>query len=316
MELEIERGARIVLKECMGIKEKEKVLIVTDTVKKRIGEALFKVSAELQTETMLLIMLARTHDGEEPPELVAEAMKHADAVICPTQFSLTHTQARKRACEEGSRIATMPGITEEMFSSGGLTADYTEVALFTEKVAERLTNAKSALIIKDDTELYLDLEGRKAICSTGLILKPGDFGNLPSGEAYIAPVEGKSMGDIIIDGSMAGVGYLKSILRIKFKDGYATEITGEQADQLIKALGANKETRNLAELGIGTNKSARLIGNVLEDEKVYGTVHIALGDNSTFGGKVKAGLHLDGVITKPTLYLDEDLILHNGEFKI
>lgn len=315
LNVDLERGARIALEDCMGVKEGEKVLVVTDTVKRRIGEALFKVASELRTEAMILVMLPRTRHGEEPPEAVAEAMKHADAVVCPTQFSLTHTQARKRACEAGARIATMPGITEEMFSSGGLTANYNEVALLTKKIAERLGKARTAVLVKDGSRLLLDLEGRKAIASTGLIRRPGEAGNLPSGEAYIAPVEEKSQGEIIIDGSMAGVGRLRSPLRVKVRDGYATAIAGEQADQLVKALGPTREARNIAELGIGTNKKARLIGNVLEDEKVYGTVHIAFGDNSTFGGNVKAGIHLDGVITKPTLYLDEALVMDRGDFK-
>jgi len=315
LNVDLERGARIALGDCMGVKEGEKVLVVTDTVKRRIGEALFKVASELRTEAMILVMLPRTRHGEEPPEAVAEAMKHADAVVCPTQFSLTHTQARKRACEAGARIATMPGITEEMFSSGGLTANYNEVALLTKKIAERLMKAKTAVLVKDGSRLLLDLEGRRAIASTGLIRRPGEAGNLPSGEAYIAPVEGESQGETIIDGSMAGVGRLRSPLRVTVRDGFATAIAGEQADQLVKALGPTREARNIAELGIGTNKKARLIGNVLEDEKVYGTVHIAFGDNSTFGGKVKAGIHLDGVITRPTLYLDEELVMEKGEFK-
>ncbi len=57
----------------------------------------------------------------------------------------------------------------------------------------------------------------------------------------------------------------------------------------------------LAELGIGTNDRARVTGVILEDEKIYGTVHIALGSNDTFGGTVAAGIHVDGIITRPRL---------------
>ncbi len=316
MRMSLERGAHIVLADCMAVKEKENVLIVTDTAKKRIGEALFRAAAELKAEATVLTMLPRSHHGEEPPLLVAEAMKHANVVVCPTQFSLTHTQARKRACEAGARIATMPGITEKMFASGGLTANYEEVAQLTGKVAERMAKAKAATILKDDSRLTLTLEGREPIASTGLIRKPGESGNLPSGEAYIAPVEGKSSGSLIVDGSMAGVGRLKSPLKITVKDGYVTQIAGRQADKLVEALGPAHEARNIAELGVGTNKSAKLIGVVLEDEKVYGTVHVALGDNSTFGGKTRAGIHLDGIILKPTFYLDDELIIDEGEFKL
>ncbi len=73
---------------------------------------------------------------------------------------------------------------------------------------------------------------------------------------------------------------------------------------------SHTKARNIADFGIGINPRAKLIGNVLEDEKVGGTVHIALGDNSTFGGDVIAGIHLDGIITKPKLFVDgEDFVL-------
>ena len=69
----------------------------------------------------------------------------------------------------------------------------------------------------------------------------------------------------------------------------------------------------MGELGIGTNPIARLIGNILEDEKVFGTVHIAFGSNATFGGLTQAGIHIDGIILKPSLYLDEKLVVENGK---
>jgi leucyl aminopeptidase (aminopeptidase T) len=70
---------------------------------------------------------------------------------------------------------------------------------------------------------------------------------------------------------------------------------------------------NIAELGIGMNDKAKVIGSPLEDEKVLGTVHVALGDNSTFGGTVQAGVHLDGIIMNPTLKLDNLELIKNGE---
>ncbi|KUK84633.1 MAG: Leucyl aminopeptidase [Synergistales bacterium 58_81] len=82
---------------------------------------------------------------------------------------------------------------------------------------------------------------------------------------------------------------------------------------LLELLGDNPLARNLAELGIGTNKKARVTGVILEDEKIYSTVHIALGSNDTFGGTVAAGIHLDGVIKSPELYIDGKLIVSGGE---
>ena len=70
----------------------------------------------------------------------------------------------------------------------------------------------------------------------------------------------------------------------------------------------------IAELGIGTNEAAKLCGIILEDEKLYGTVHIAFGTNTSFGGITKADCHLDGIILNPTLYLDDECVIRKGEF--
>ena len=83
---------------------------------------------------------------------------------------------------------------------------------------------------------------------------------------------------------------------------------------MLGILFERKENRIVAELGIGTNEKALLCGNTLEDEKVYGTVHIAFGTNTSFGGLNKADCHLDGIILKPTLYLDDKLIIKEGVF--
>jgi leucyl aminopeptidase (aminopeptidase T) len=314
--MDLESGARIVLEQCLAIKPGEKVLIVTDTKKERIGKALFTKAIELRSEAIMLTMVPRTRHGEEPPGPVAEAMKRADVVICPTEYSLTHTQARKGACEAGARIATMPGIPEDMFLEGAITADYRELAELTIKVADLLTKAKTARVENHGKQLTLSLEGRRAIASTGIIHKPGEFGNLPTGEAYIAPVEGTANGELIVDGSVAGIGILRSPLRIKVEDGMAVEISGDSARALEGILGEGREARNIAELGVGTNKKARLIGIALEDEKVYGTIHIALGDNSTFGGTVRAGVHIDCILLRPTLYLDDEKVLEGGRLRI
>jgi len=74
--------------------------------------------------------------------------------------------------------------------------------------------------------------------------------------------------------------------------------------------------RNIAELGIGTNDQAKITGLILEDEKVMGTVHIALGDNMSMGGTVSVQSHLDGLIKKPTVYLDGRVIMEKGNLLI
>ncbi|NLJ98236.1 MAG: aminopeptidase [Tissierellia bacterium] len=308
-------GYRIVLEDCLDVKEKETVLIVTDDNKLAIGESLYDEAKAMKAEAMLMVMKPRKVSGEEPPLAIAEAMKAADVIICPTTSSLTHTNAKINAVKAGARFASMPGITEEMFMEGAITADYNEVERLTLEFTELLSNAKEAKIIKDGYSLTMNLEGRKGIPSTGIYKNPGEAGNLPSGEAYIAPVEGTSEGEIIIDGSMVGMGILEEPVYVKVKDGKIIELKGKNTEK-VNILLENDNNSSLGELGIGTNPAARLTGVILEDEKIYGTVHIAFGTNTSFGGTIKADCHIDGVILKPTLYLDDILVIEEGELKI
>jgi leucyl aminopeptidase (aminopeptidase T) len=237
-------------------------------------------------------------------------MMNADVIIMPTTFSLTHTQAKIIACKNGARSASMPGITEKMMITGGMTADYDQVKDIALRFFKRLENARGVRVTTElGTDIRFDLEGCTWRMDTGSCKEPGSSSNLPAGELYIAPADAN--GIFIVDGSMSGLGILDSPLEFTVRKRHVTEIKGKHAHKLISVLDkVGHKARNIAELGIGINPEAQLIGNVLEDEKVGGTVHIALGDNSTFGGDVVAGIHLDGIITKPRVFVDgEEFIL-------
>jgi leucyl aminopeptidase (aminopeptidase T) len=241
-------------------------------------------------------------------------MAESDVVVAPTGASLTHTQAKKNACKAGARVATMPKITEDMFFNGPITADYNKVAELTKRVNVFLDRANDAELRSGECVLKMSLKGRSGVLSSGVYRNRGESGNLPSGEAYIAPVEGSAEGTVLIDGSFAGLGVLKTPLKLTFEKGKMTKAEGPDAERLEAMLGdpeKNPLARNLAELGIGTNDKARVTGVILEDEKIYSTVHIALGSNDTFGGTVAAGIHVDGIITKPELFLDGKPVVQN-----
>lgn len=300
----ITKGANKVM-ECYGVKAGEKVLIIVDTqTPLSIGGGLFEAARNIGCDVMILTMLPRSHHGEEIPEPVAQAMRSSDVVIAPTTFSLTHTQARINACKAGARVASMPGITESMMARGGMTTDYDRINEIAIDLNKKLGNARKIRVVTDSgTDITFDLEGCKWHMDTGMCREPGCISNLPAGELYIAP--GDASGVFIVDGSMSGFGLLDSPLEFTVKKRYVTNIKGKNAEELNSMLDkVGKKARNIAEFGIGINPDARMIGNVLEDEKVGGTVHIALGDNSTFGGDVIAGIHLDGIIKEPHLYVD------------
>lgn len=314
--MDLKSTASSILASSLALKEGERFLVVTDPDRRRIGEALFEAGAELGAEAALAVMLAREANGEEPPGHVAAAMAAADVVVVPTTHSLTHTQARLQAVERGARVATMPGITEDMFREGAITADYADVERLTKQMAAVLDSAREALVVTRSHRLRMSVEGRNAVASTGVYREPGRSGNLPSGEAFLAPVEGTSEGELLVDGSIAGVGRLSEPMLLKIHEGMLASASGQEGERLLDLLNRFPKGRNVAELGVGTNDRARLTGVTLEDEKIYGTIHIAFGSNDTFGGTVAAGVHLDAVVLEPELYLDDRLVVGQGRVRI
>jgi leucyl aminopeptidase (aminopeptidase T) len=311
--MNIMSGARTAVNICLKVKKGETVVVVTDVFKASIGEAVYRAAKEAGAEVILVKMLPRTRHGEEPPEPVAAIMKSADVVIAPTSFSLSHTQARKQANEAGARIATMPTITEEMMSKGGMTADFNQVKRQADRLIGKIGDAKEVHVTTPDgTDIRFSVAGRKWIADTGLLHEKGAFGNLPGGELYLPPVEGTAEGVIVVTGTLAGIGILKKPVKIIVKKGLGKEISGGAQARALALMLAQASAKldkpdsvyNIAELGIGLNPKAKLIGNALEDEKVGGTIHLALGDNSTFGGNVRAGVHIDGIILRPTVEVD------------
>ncbi|MED1785505.1 aminopeptidase [Brevibacillus fortis] len=305
-------SSKAILMNCLALQANETFLVVADEQKRDIGEAIWEAGKQLGAEAMLMVMKEREKSGQEPPTAVAAAMKSADVVVCVTQHSLTHTKARKEAAANGTRLATMPAITEDMFLAGAISADYTQVKALTERVTEMLTRASTVRIEKAGKSLTFSIDGRNGVPSTGMYVNPGESGNLPSGEAYIAPLEGTAEGQILVDGSIAGIGKIDSPLLLTVQNGRITEAEGTAAERLLQMLG-DQDGRMLGEFGIGTNDKARITGVVLEDEKVYGTIHVAFGSNNTFGGTIVAGVHIDLVVKEPDVYLDDKCIMKSGK---
>jgi leucyl aminopeptidase (aminopeptidase T) len=164
------------------------------------------------------------------------------------------------------------------------------------------------------TDLRLGIAGREGIADAGDLTAPGAFGNLPCGEGFIAPVEGSAEGRLVIDGTIASYGLPSAPADLRIEGGHLREAGGEAGEWLLKELtAASDEGTNVAELGVGTNEKATLSDNLLEAEKVLGTIHVAFGTSAGFGGTVQAGIHIDCVLTKPTLALDGEPILREGE---
>lgn len=262
--------------------------------------------------------------GANSGKSIEEKMINSDVVIAMTSYSLTHTDSCKNAIKSGARIASMPSFLPSMFYPGGsLSVDYIEMSKVTIKLTRLLSNSKEARIYSEKgTNLKFNLKNRKAIADTGVLRKKGCLGNLPAGETFIAPLESTATGKAIIPKEWFPG--LKRDLEIIVKKGRIVDLKGnsETVNQLNEILCLNdsdsflESRRVIAELGIGTNTKAKLSNNILEAEKIKGTVHFAIGDNSHFGGKNKSDFHQDFIIPKATLILDNKKIIHNGKILI
>ncbi len=309
--MNLQNAAETVLKQCMGASEGETLCIVYDWEKEAIAEALMSVGMDLGLEVVSVQMPIAANDGAEPPKSAALAMRGADIVLCVTTRSLSHTKARREASAGGARIASLPGVTEDMLIRT-MAADYTAVAQRGGVLQKALLEAHKVHIITEaGTDLTMDITERDPGNDTGLLHKPGSFGNLPAGEVALSPVEGTAQGVLIVDGSMSGAGKLDESIRIEVNRGLAERISGGRAAQRIRELiePLGQAAHNIAELGIGTNDCAKITGRVLEDEKVMGTIHVALGNNAGMGGTVDVAIHLDGVVQSPTVILDDTIVL-------
>ena len=311
---DLKEAARTAVRQCLGAQRGEKMLVITDEPLRPIGLACFAAGVEAGCETILCEIIPRKNSGEPPPEPLPEFWKRFDLFLAPTSRSLTHTRARREASEAGVRGATLPGITLDTMARC-LAADYAGIAERSRRLAEILTAGATARVTTPaGTDITLSIAGREAIADTGILTERGAFGNLPAGEAFLAPVEGTAEGVIVVDGSIGDTGILTEPITMTVKGGFVTDIRGKKAEQVRRLLEPHgHDAYNIAELGVGTNDRARLVGNVLEDEKVMGTVHIAVGNNAFMGGKVNVPSHHDGILRSPDLTIDGRPVMVAGK---
>ncbi len=295
---------------CLGVHQEDTVLVVCNEPQRSIAKALAEASQARARTTQLLEYETLSRNGEEPAGEIAAAMLQASVVFATTAYSLSHTKARLAATAAGARIAGMNALTEDLFARA-LPIDYARLRTASAKLAAALTAAKSCRVTSPaGTEITLSIEDRRATADDGHLQQPGAFGNLPAGEAYIAPLETVGNGTIVFDGSLATYGLLDKPLRIELENGRAIAAHGEAADWLLSTLDAGGEHgRSIAEIGIGTNPGAELCGVMVVDEKALGTAHLAFGTSASFGGINQAGVHIDGLIRQPTIQLDDDALL-------
>jgi leucyl aminopeptidase (aminopeptidase T) len=299
-----------VVRRCLGVAEGEDVLVVVDENTRDIGEALRAEAAAAGADAVLGVMDPRATDGTEPPRSLAAALSACDVFIAPTSRSLSHTTARKRATDNGARGATMPGVTTDMLARV-MAVDFDTMAVRSHAAAALLGGADQARVTcPRGSDLVLDLTGRQGVADDGDLRSPGAFGNLPCGEAFVAPLGGE--GQIVAE-SLAPLGLTDEPATIVVQGGRIVDAQGGLGPEFIELLRVHGEPgMNLAELGVGTNDRATLTGLVLEDEKILGTIHVAFGASAGIGGTVSVPIHLDVVVVDASLEIDGRRVLDHG----
>jgi len=226
----------------------------------------------------------------------------AGAVVALTNYSTSHTRFRDLLTSvAGARYASMPLFEEDMLW-GSMQADWDAVERRCARIAAAFKGGRSVRVTTGDgTDISFGIEGRPVMLDTGILREAGSFSNLPAGEVYMAPVEGTAEGMLVLQ--WAPNRRLSSPLKVRVEGGLAREVLGDEPyrKELEANLAKRPDNRNIAELGIGANDRASRPDNVLESEKIMGTIHIAFGDNSSMGGIVSTPFHQDFVYFGPTL---------------
>jgi len=310
---DLDRAVQTVVRRCLNIQPDEDVVVVVDEPLQDLGEKLRTAAQRSGADAVLTVMSPRATDGSEPPAPVAEALAACDVFIAPASRSLSHTLARKRASEGGARGATMPHVTADMLARL-MSIDFDRLRSRSHAIADLLDKGTEAHVTcPRGTDLRLDLRGRQGIADDGDLTERGAFGNLPCGEGFIAPAGGEGT---MYARSIAAIGLTRGHpAKLTVENGHLTAATGPEGEQLLGILREHGDAgTNLAELGVGTNDRATLTGNVLEDEKILGSVHVAFGASIAIGGTVSVPIHLDCVVTEATLEIDGTRVLDEGRF--
>jgi len=311
-------GAKQVVEVCARVKEGESVCIITEPKTLSIAEAISIAVSNKGSEPVISLIKPRIADSTEPPKSVAEAMKHSDVFISAVHTSITHTQAVVDATKNGSRGIMLTQFDENMLIDSGVLADFPAAAPTCEKVGSILENAKEIhLTTSYGTDLKMSAVGRKSNSMTGMV-EPGEFAPVPTIEANVSPLEGSASGVIVANASIPylGIGVLENNVVCTVENGNITNIEGGKEAEILREDLEEKDdpyVYNIAEIGVGLNPRCKFNGLMLEDEGVFGSVHIGIGSSITLGGTVKASCHYDLIMTGVTLVVDGQEVIKDGE---
>jgi leucyl aminopeptidase (aminopeptidase T) len=307
------------LEEYLEVKQHEKVLLIFDSTTKDIATAFELAAKELNLKITLHEIETTGGHAKEPDDKTAQLMKKYPVVIIPTKYSLTHTKATVNARKAGAMVATLPGINSAVFENG-LKSDPNKLEISGHIWMNLLNgNHKIRITTEAGTDITFLIGNFPVFNDSGCFFEEGFGGNLPAGEVYLAPNPGTGLGTVVIDGTIGGQHWDKNSppATIVIENGCIKSFEGERAQALKEILEkAGPQALKIAEFGIGTNPHLEMTGNLLGDEKVIGTVHLAFGNNVSMGGNNDVQVHIDCIIMKPDVLIDGKQVMSRGKWLI
>lgn len=311
----LEKAVYKTLFHCFDIKPEDSLCILIDRANRELGQIYLERALRAKLEAILLEIPPLDARMPEPSSKVMKIVTQFSAVLTLTASCLIYSNLVQHVRHNGVRIICINQPSQESLERA-INVDYDFIKEKSQRIADILSIGKQVDIsAKNGTKITFKTIGHTSRVNIGLAQLPGEFGILPAGEAAITPDQKGSEGIIVIDGSVPGIGLIRNPLEIQVKNGYASQIFGgseaEKLRRLLRSVG--KKSRNVAELGIGTNPNAILSGTTSEDKKVLGTAHVGLGKPEFASGNSIENFHLDLVIKKPTVSVEGYPILKNGK---
>jgi leucyl aminopeptidase (aminopeptidase T) len=337
MPMEAYEAAKNALQCVMEAKKDEKIIIFCDHTKAAIGEAFEKGAKELQLDTRLIIL--KNNRKLPRREIPAELEKYlttdrADLYINLLQGGSEETPFRiklihKETEDKKTRLGHCPGVTLDMLTKGALALsikEHKKMQSFAKTLMRKLKKTEKVEITTNaGTKLSFSVKNRPFFTDTMIDWKLMKWMNLPTGEVIIAPVEDSLEGKLVCDAAIGGIGPVDKPVNIKVKEGKVDAVTSENIEVLKKvqeALHIDSTAKVVGEFAFGINPKARFCEEFLETEKLYGTIHIAFGDNTDMpGGKNNSINHMDFMMHKPNVNAitsDGEVIkvLEDGKFHL
>lgn len=307
----LSQAADRAVNQALRIRKGEKYLLVTDTPKLEIAEALALYAKQAGAEVTTYLMTETLRPITGPTRQFKTLIEGASVTTYLLEGRFPEKPFRGFMVAQGAkhgRICMMPGITKDMMERL-VAIDFSEMAAFTRKVIKAVKDADIVVENAAGTKIAFTVKGRKWDADIGDISKKGVHGNLPAGECFTCPVEETFTGKIVIGliDDKLGPG------EMTFKAGRLVGFKGAGIAEVIKTVGDDPTARMIGEFGIGTNKGARISPNMLEAEKAFGTVHFAIGDSYGLGQN-KSKFHFDALVEKVTIRANGKLIAKDGKF--